>query len=126
MKHKLTFAAFALFVGAFYVVPAQAQASHPQHTATVPFAFTVNGVQLPAGTYAITQYGNRMQVRAIEGHKAAIVTALPNESRNVADNSALYFEQKGEGLILSKMTFAGSQDGVELLNKKARAASRVK
>ncbi len=126
MKNKLTFAAFALVTGMLCVATAQAQASHPQHTATVPFAFTVNGVQLPAGTYAITQYGNRMQVRALDGHKAAIVTALPQEFRNAADNSALHFERKGEGLILSKMTFSGSQQGVELLNSRARAASRVK
>jgi len=125
MKHKLTFAAFAIVAITLCVAPAHAQAGHPQHTATVPFAFTVGGVQLPAGTYAITQYGNRMQVRPVDGGKATIVTALPRENRKAADNSALHFERKGEGLILSDMSFAGTQQGIELLNNKARAASRV-
>jgi hypothetical protein len=125
MKNKLTVAALAIIAVTFAVGPMHAQASHPQHTATVPFAFSVGGVRFPAGTYTITEFGNRMQVKAVDGSKSAFVTALVQETRRPADSSALRFENQDEGLILSNIYFAGTQESLQLLNKKARAASRV-
>jgi hypothetical protein len=125
MKTKLTLVALAFVMTAFFAAPAQAQTTHAKHTATVPFAFTAGDVQLPAGTYAITQFDNRMQLRLIDGNKAAIVTALPFQGRGTYEASGLHFERKGEEFVLSNVYFAGGHEGVELLNKKVRAASRM-
>ena len=116
MKTKLIFAVIAVAI-AFCAAPAQAQVGHPQHTAKVPFAFTIGDQQLPAGTYEITQSENRLQFRAIGGSKAAIVTAIPYDTRKAADDSRLQFERKGEGLVLSHMYFGGRNDGIQLLRK---------
>lgn len=117
MKTKLTFAAFAFVVVCLCVAPASAQVAHPQHIAKIPFAFTVGGTQMPAGEYAITQYGNRLQVRPLEGGKGKFVTALPTESLHAVETSHLAFKQRGEGLVLSNLYFEGTQSGVEILKK---------
>lgn len=116
MKTKLIFAVIVMAV-TLCAVSAQAQMSHPQHTAKVPFAFTVGDQQLPAGTYAITQFDNRLQLRALDGNQAAIITAIRYEHRKSAENSGLLFERKGEALVLSNMYFGGRQDGIQLLRK---------
>ena len=117
MKTKLTFAAFAFIAFCFCVAPASAQVAHPQHIATIPFAFTIGGTQMPAGEYAITQFGNRLQVRPLDGGKVKIVTALPYETLQAAETSHLAFQRRGEGLVLSNLYFAGTQSGIEMLKK---------
>lgn len=117
MKTKFTFAAFAFIAFCFCVAPASAQVAHPQHIANIPFAFTVGDTQMPAGVYAITQYGNRLQVRPLEGGKAKIVTAIPTETLRAAETSHLAFKHRGEGLVLSNLYFQGTQSGFETLKK---------
>ena len=125
MKMRFAFTAFALIVVFFCAAPVHAQATNPQHTASVPFAFQVGDLQMPAGNYTFTQFENRIQIRALDIHKTAIVTTIPFVTRQYANTSRLHFERKGEAMILSTVYFAGRDGGIELLNKQVRPASRM-
>lgn len=61
------FAAVVMFALVFFAgLAAQAQTAERPIRAEVPFAFQVNSVQFPAGTYAVYGSADRLQVVNVE------------------------------------------------------------
>ena len=76
--HTLTTIVLPLTALSFYL---QAQ-ERPLLTATVPFAFGVANVSLPAGSYTVSILPpyNMIQVQSADGRKVATITAIPRYS----------------------------------------------
>ena len=99
---KIT-AAVALFFAAAYVAPAFAQTNGVQ--ADIPFAFSVSGSTLPAGTYVIRASDSGSHILSVRerSHGASIITlASPGDSTGVKNN-VLVFHRYGDQYFLSEI-----------------------
>jgi hypothetical protein len=104
MKELLTKGAGAAIVLAVLMAASSVEAA--QIRANVPFAFTVNGAQLPAGTYTITTVqGNALFVRGF-GSGAIVLTS--GVSGKDATTPKLVFNRYGERYILREAWMGGA------------------
>lgn len=97
------------FVGACSLLGAGTASALPIAQLRVPFAFTVESVRLPAGTYTVEQLDNEYSMLAIRDanhHVDAIVLTTPDESRRPSDLSKLDFVKGEHGYELREVRAA--------------------
>jgi hypothetical protein len=82
----------------------------PLLTATVPFAFTVQNIDLPAGTYTISVLPpyNMIRVQSATGKSVALTNALASPSRP-SKQAKLVFHRIGGHNFLTQVWEQGSQ-----------------
>ncbi len=87
-------------VGFSGLLPFSASAATDSITATVPFAFVVNGRTMPAGAYEV-QSSDSSAVLYIRGSKSgAVVASNPGGAPNSTDKPGLVFERHGSTTYL--------------------------
>jgi hypothetical protein len=80
-------------------------------TATVPFAFTVENSNLPAGTYAVSTLPpyNIMKVQSADGRKVAMIPAIPSRISAASEQAKLVFDHIGNQYFLAQVWEQGSE-----------------
>jgi len=103
--HTLTTIVLLLTALSFYL---QAQ-ERPLLTATVPFAFGVANVNLPAGNYTVSILPpyNMIQVQSADGRKVATITAIPSQKSANSTQAKLVFHRFGNEYFLAQVWTAG-------------------
>jgi hypothetical protein len=87
----------------------QAQ-ERPLLTATVPFAFTVENSNLPAGAYTVSillPY-NMIKVQSADGRKAMMISAIPSRELGESKQAKLVFHRLGNEYFLAQVWEQGS------------------
>ena len=98
-----------IVVGAAAVLAASAglaQASDSV-TAKIPFAFVVNGTQLPAGDYVVSraeQTPELIEISTTDGRRVALVLSQRSGDEDVKLQPRLEFERVGKQFYLSEVT----------------------
>jgi hypothetical protein len=79
--------------------------------ATVPFAFTAENVNLPAGTYLVSTLSpyQMIKIQRAGGHEVAMVPASSNERTVRAGQSKLVFDHIGDQYFLRQVFEQGSR-----------------
>ena len=128
MKH---ITALALFIAATFITAGKAIAQDYAVRATIPFSFTVNGKQLPAGNYTIGTDVTSPRILKISDrsqHVTAMVIALPSADERSKANQ-LVFHKYGDKYFLCEIRSQESLINVKLpttkQEKKARAETQV-
>jgi len=119
---RILFAAAAIAVGV-------ASAAHAQDRvdAKVPFAFLVNGVQLPAGTYEVRDTSEGSGVLTIEstdGQKVLSVMTIPSSSLNEEGDPKLLFDKINNQYVLVGIDY-GDGEGRQIMSKTSNADQTV-
>ena len=128
MKH---ITALALFIAAIFITAGKAIAQDYAVRATIPFSFTVNGSQLPAGNYTLGSDVTSPRILKISDrsqHVTAMVIALPSADERSKANQ-LVFHKYGDKYFLCEIRSQESLINVQLpttkQEKKARAETQV-
>ncbi|MFN0119671.1 MAG: hypothetical protein ACKV2V_04140 [Blastocatellia bacterium] len=101
-------------------------------TINIPFGFTVNNTEMPAGKYEIllgeNGSANQLCVSSADKRKAVIVFSTLKETRNDNTNSKLVFRRYGNQYFLGEVWSKFETNGFELTpsgaEKKARRQMR--
>ena len=107
-------------VGALVLASAVAQAAPAtiRQEVKVPFAFTVNGEELPAGTYSIRHDDEQGGTLLIQGQRASLyLLTSPVESTSARQDTSLVFTRDGDHYRLAEV-WDDAGDGVQVLNQK--------
>ena len=78
--------------------------------ANVPFAFTVEDVTLPAGTYTLSMMPpyNLLKVQSEEGGRVATAFAIPTPHTNASEQNKLIFQHVGSHYFLTQVWEQGN------------------
>jgi hypothetical protein len=123
MKH-LT--AIALFIAATFITAGKAIAQDYAVQATIPFHFTVNGSQLPAGNYTLGSDVTNPRVLKISDrtqHVHAMVLTMPSADEKRKANQ-LVFHKYGNQYFLSEIRSQESAINVQLATSKQEKRAR--
>lgn len=98
-----------MMLGAAALVIGAASAARAGETVTakVPFAFVVNGQELPAGDYVVTRDSRNTDLITIataDGHRVALVLSQRSSDDHLRDEPKLEFERAGKQMHLSHVT----------------------
>jgi hypothetical protein len=106
----------SLVAGALVLGAASAQAGPVTRSeANVPFAFVVNGQEMPAGTYTVQQDSENSSALLIRGEKAsAFIVTAPVNSNAARPDAALVFSKDGDRYRLIEV-WDGNADGHAVL-----------
>jgi len=89
---------------------------------TAPFPFYAGNVELPAGSYKITQPDmntNIVLVRNIAGTDGVFVSFTPTSSVNPYRETDVTFDKDGDTGYLRTLSFEGETDGIDFSRSKA-------
>ena len=100
----------------------QAQ-ERPLLTATVPFAFTVENNNLPAGAYIVSILPpyNMIKVQSADGRKATMTSAIPSRKSEVSKQAKLVFHRFRNEYFLAQVWEQGSN-----VHRDLRSGSRAR
>jgi len=107
---------FSIVLGAAAITFAGASVARADQmlaTVKVPFAFMVNGVQLPAGDYtvkAISDDGEVLEILSADGHHRAITPTISWTEDAQPNGAELVFEQFGGTRFLARVIPANGND----------------
>jgi hypothetical protein len=128
MKH---ITAIVLFIAATFITAGKAIAQDYAVQATIPFNFTVNGSQLPAGNYTLGSDISSPRIVKISDrtqHVHVMVLTLPSADEKRKANQ-LVFHKYGNQYFLSEIRSQESGINVQLATskqeKRARAETQV-
>ena len=95
---------------------ASAQTSPSSHqSVTIPFAFTANHLQIPAGNYEVRILSNGLlSLRNVETGKAEFLMIRRDEDRSVDTRSRLVFQRDETASHLTQVWIAGTSYHSEL------------
>lgn len=83
-------------------------------SANIPFAFTANGVAMPAGQYVVSQVrANWLWKIRTPGHMVYL-TATPRELKQVSQTSRLIFSHEGTSYTLLQLQQQAQKGAVEV------------
>jgi hypothetical protein len=123
--------ALALFIAAIFITAGKAIAQDYAVRATIPFSFTVNGSQLPAGNYTLGSDITSPRVLKISDwtqHVHAMVITMPSADERSKANQ-LVFHKYGDQYFLCEIRSRESSINVQLpttkQEKKARAETQL-
>jgi hypothetical protein len=90
----------------------------------VPFAFTVGGHVMPAGTYTIEEPTMRgvLLLRGNQPNSTALVLAINSGSSN-ATHAGVTFSRRGSTIVLSTVTVPGGSNYTLVLPEQKSAAA---
>jgi len=84
----------------------------------VPFAFTVNGEQLPAGTYSISHDDEQGSALLIQGqHESVYVLTTPTSSASAHQDTSMVFTKDGDHYRLAEV-WDDSGEGVAVVESR--------
>jgi len=88
--------------------------------ANIPFAFTVENVNLPAGTYTISALPpyNMIKMQSEEGGNAAMAPVIPTPAKAESSQSKLVFQRIGDHYFLARVWERGNSIRRDLLGGK--------
>jgi hypothetical protein len=114
---KRLYSAFACFaLAAFTLFSATTAAAQSKLRINIPFAFTANHQQLPAGSYYVTWLGSGViQVLNRETGDAQFLMVRPHQGRVIETRSRFVFQQEGRRYYLANVWVAGSSMHSEML-----------
>lgn len=106
-------------VGALVLASAVAQAAPTvRQEVKVPFAFSVNGEELPAGTYSISHDDERGSALLIQGqHESVYVLTTPTSSTSAPQDASLVFTKDGNRYRLAEV-WDDAGDGVAVVESR--------
>src|ERR1700730_8234147 len=115
---RILFAAAAIAVGS-------ASAAHAQERvdAKVPFAFFVNGVQLPAGSYEVrdmTEGSSVLIIQSTDVQQAASMMTMPSSSSNEEGDPKLLFDKINNQHVLVGIDY-GDGEGRQIVSDTSNA-----
>ena len=124
MKH---ITAIVLFIAAAFITAGKAIAQDYAVRATIPFNFSVNGSQLPAGNYTLGSDVTSPRILKISDwtqHVHAMVLAMPSaeEKRNA---NQLVFHKYGDQYFLCEIRSQESSINVQLPTSKQEKRARA-
>ena len=96
-------------------------------TAAVPFAFTVENTDLPAGTYTVSILSpyNMIKVQSADGRKVAWIGVIPSLTSEESKQVKLVFHRFGNEYFLAQVWEQGSKVHRDLRNgNRARELAR--
>jgi len=119
--------AIALFIAAAFITAGKAIAQDYAVRATIPFNFSVNGSQLPAGNYTLGSDVTSPHILKISDwtqHVHAMVLAMPSadEKRNA---NQLVFHKYGDQYFLCEIRSKESSINVQLPTSKQEKRARA-
>ena len=109
MKYLRTMITTVLLLAAGSVaVKAQ---ERPILTATVPFAFTLESTDLPAGTYTVSILSpfNMIKMQSADGRKVAWIGVIPSMKSEESKQVKLVFHRFGNEYFLAQVWEQGSK-----------------
>ena len=124
----LTNLLLSLPVAAGLLCAAPSASAQYDSSATIPFAFSADHVQAPAGTYKVQRVTNFLvSLRNVETGKTQILTVYPKGGRVVESQGSLIFHHDGTGYSLIQVAFAGTsvQSGLAVQPKIRQAAKNA-
>jgi hypothetical protein len=119
--------AIALFIAATFITAGKAIAQDYAVQATIPFNFTVNGSQLPAGNYTLGSDITSPRVLKISDrtqHVHAMVLTLPSADENRKANQ-LVFHKIGNQYFLCEVRSRESSINVQLPTSKQEKRAKA-
>ncbi len=119
--------AIALFAAASFATLHNASAQTALSRTTIPFAFSVNGTTLPAGTYIVTSVSPDLMKISSSDHKHPnTVTVLTSESAgmNRDGSSKLVFTEYGSQYFLHEIV--APQSSTDAVVPVSRQEKRVR
>src|SRR5215831_11501147 len=95
----------------------------PLLTATIPFAFTVENINLPAGAYIVSILPpyNMIKVQSADGRKATMTSAIPSRKSEVSKQAKLVFHRFRNEYFLAQVWEQGSN-----VHRDLRSGSRAR
>ena len=127
MKKLNAISGIILAAAAMAVGSASAAQAQDRIDAKVPFAFLVNGEQLPAGTYEVREMSEGSGVLTIEstdGQKAASIMTIPSSSSNEEGDPKLVFDTINNQHVLVGIDY-GDGEGRQIVSKTSNADQPV-
>jgi hypothetical protein len=124
MKH---ITAIALFIAATVITAGKAIAQDYAVQATIPFSFSVNGKQLPAGNYTLGTDVTSPRILKISDrtqHASALAMAMPAEEQKHKVNQ-LVFHKYGDQYFLCEIRSEASSLNVQLPTTKQEKQART-
>jgi hypothetical protein len=124
MKH---ITAIALFIAATVITAGKAIAQDYAVQATIPFSFSVNGKQLPAGNYTLGTDVTSPRILKISDrtqHANALAVAMPAEEQKHKVNQ-LVFHKYGDQYFLCEIRSEQSSLNVQLPTTKQEKRART-
>ena len=104
-----------LGVFVFAAAVAQAAPTAVRQEVKVPFAFTVNGAELPAGTYSVRQDDDQSGALLIQGaHGSVYVLTAPIAAGSTKQDTSLVFTRDGGQYRLTEV-WDDSGEGVAVV-----------
>ena len=93
-------------------------------TVNVPFAFTADGVSLPAGHYELSrvQVGQLWKLRTF-GHMDVYVKVTPRELRQAPAASVLVFDREATGYTLRQIQQKAETDVAEVVEPSRKSTA---
>ena len=124
MKH---ITAIALFIAATFITAGKAIAQDYAVRATIPFNFTVNGSQLPAGNYTLGSDVTNPRILKISDrtqHVHVMALAMPSADEKRKANQ-LVFHKYGNQYFLCEIRSQESEINVQLATSKQEKRART-
>ena len=124
MKH---ITAIALFIAATFITAGKAIAQDYAVRATIPFNFTVNGSQLPAGNYTLGSDVTNPRILKISDrtqHVHVMALAMPSADEKRKANQ-LVFHKYGNQYFLCEIRSQESSINVQLATSKQEKRART-
>jgi hypothetical protein len=124
MKH---ITAIALFIAATVITAGKAIAQDYAVRATIPFSFSVNGKQLPAGNYTLGTDVTSPRILKISDrsqHANALAVSMPAEEQKHKTNQ-LVFHKYGDQYFLCEIRSEQSSLNVQLPTTKQEKRART-
>jgi hypothetical protein len=127
MKYSLKVAVGAVVLAIGSVLPAMAQITDGL-TFTTSFPFYAGNVQMPAGSFKVTQLemgSNELQIQSMNGKQTAFLDIFPTRSEQPHKASDVTFHKYADVDYLDRIWVAGQRYGmkVEPTNAEQKAAS---
>jgi hypothetical protein len=93
-------------------IPASAQSSA---SFTVPFAFSANNQEVPAGSYNVQLQDHFLYLRSLKTTKTVILMVRPDDSGRMTDTGRLVFQRYGRRNYLKQVWIGGTSRHSELV-----------
>jgi hypothetical protein len=82
---------------------------------TVPFAFSANNQEVPAGSYNIQLQNRFLYLRSLKTTKTVILMVRPDDSARMTDTGRLVFQRYGRRNYLKQVWIGGTSRHSELV-----------
>ena len=127
MKKLNVISGIVLAAAAIVVGSASAAQAEERVDVKVPFAFIVNGEQLPAGTYDVMEMSdgpNVLIIRSADGRNAVSMLTIPSSSSNEESDPKLLFEMIDNQHVLVGIDY-GDGESRQLASNTSKADQPV-